>query len=330
MTDEQATALATIAVFAAFADGNKSDAEREQVKQVLASLGQPRLAEVLRAVVMKETSLSAQTALLTTPELRTLAWESALGVCEADGATTPGERQFLDELARLLGRPDALARAQIAQADRLDHEIRDTPVRLPVVVPPAAPGVPPAAPNEAQPSAVTPVPDPRSGQVDTLVLRFAVLTAAVELLPENLSTLAIIPLQTKMVHSIGSVYGHRLSAASIKEFIATIGIGLTGQMLERQARKLLGGLAGRVLGGLGRTAANWSTGPALTFATTYAIGMVAKQYYAGGRSLSAINLKALYHEQFEKARSLYTRYEPQVTQTARTTSTASLLQSLRQ
>ena len=41
-------------------------------------------------------------------------------------------------------------------------------------------------------------------------------------------------------------------AGMVKEFIATAGVGLTGQYLEQFGRKLVGGLLGSVLGGLGR------------------------------------------------------------------------------
>jgi len=312
MNNEQATALATLTLFAAFADGSQSDPERARVREVVESLGNANLSNILKTVVFKETTPAAQAELLTTDELRTVAWESALSVCEADGATSPAERTFLDELAIALKRPLSSSATDIQLADALHHEPTSAPVLLPTL---AAPQIPAT--------------DPRPAEVDATVLRYAILTAAVELLPQNLATLAIIPLQTKMVHGIGKTFGHSLSASSIKEFVATIGVGMTGQVIEQHARKLLGSLAGKFLGGLGRTAVNWSTGPALTFATTYAIGKVAHQYYAGGRSLAAINLKALYSQNLEQAKSLYTQYEPQIRQTASTTNPATLLQSLR-
>ena len=122
--------------------------------------------------------------------------------------------------------------------------------------------------------------------------------------PQDLATLAIIPLQTKMVHSVGTTYGYSLSASSIKEFVATIGIGMTGQVLEQYARKFLKKVGKGLLGNIGKFGAAWATGPAMTFATTYAIGMVAKQYYAGGRTLSAIDQKTLFASEVERAKGL--------------------------
>lgn len=322
MTPDQATALATLTLFAAFADGTQSDPERASVKDVITSLGNPNLSTILRTVVFKETTPAAQAALLDTEELRNLAWESALTVIEADGATSPAERTFLDDLATHLKRPLSSSQNDIELANSLHHN----PTLAPIPLPPLPPlSTLPAVSPLPQPAAS----DPRLAETDATVLKYAILTAAVELLPQNLATLAIIPLQTKMVHGIGNTFGHSLSTSSIKEFVATIGIGMTGQVIEQHARKLLGSLAGRFLGGLGKTAVNWSTGPALTFATTYSMGMVAKQYYAGGRTLSAINLRTLYAENLERAKTLYTQYEPQIQQTARTTHPTSLLQSLR-
>jgi hypothetical protein len=45
----------------------------------------------------------------------------------------------------------------------------------------------------------------------------------------------------------------------------------------------------------------------MSFATTWAIGQVAKQYYAGGRRMAAIDLRRVYEEQLVRGRELYTR-----------------------
>lgn len=322
VTAEHARALTSLALFAAFADGEKNDHERARVREVVEGLGNANMTEAMRRVLMKQTSVSQEAALLDTPELRSLAWESALVVCEADGMTSAAERRFLDELATALGRSVEAAHREVADADAL-HQ--------PAVVENAAPPpLPVLARDTAGPlAAPAPAADPRHAQVESTVLKYAILTAAVELLPQNLATLAIIPLQTKMVYGIGKTYGHALSAASIKEFIAAIGVGMTGQVVEQYARKLLGRFGSKILGGMGKTAAEWGTGPALTFATTYAMGMVSRQYYAGGRSLSALDLRSLFSQQVEQAKGLYQRYEPQIRETAATTDPRQLLNSLR-
>ena len=85
--------------------------------------------------------------------------------------------------------------------------------------------------------------------MDSKILKASILNGAIELLPENLSTLAIIPLQMRLVYQIGQSYGYQLDSGHIKDFLATLGVGLTSQYLEQAGRKLLGGLLGKVGGG---------------------------------------------------------------------------------
>lgn len=86
----------------------------------------------------------------------------------------------------------------------------------------------------------------------------------------------------KLVHGIAQAHGITyIDAGMIKEFLATAGVGLTGQYLEQFGRKLVGGLLGSVLGGLGRGVGSLGTGMAMTFATTYALGELAVRYYGG-------------------------------------------------
>ncbi len=106
----------------------------------------------------------------------------------------------------------------------------------------------------------------------------------------------------------------------IKEFIAAAGVGLTSQYLEQFGRKLLGGLlggllgkaAGKTFGKLGRAA----TGMAFSFATTYALGQVAKRYYAGGRTMNTALLQETFRSLLEPAKQLQQQYLPQIEQKA--------------
>ena len=134
LTSDHANALTAIALFAAFADDGQSDVERTKVRELMNSLGTPAASDTLRRVVFKETSLEAEAAKLDSPQLRTLAWESAIDICESDGATCPTEQAFLTQLAQCLGRPADQARADIAQADAL----RSDPTRIVPPLPAAA------------------------------------------------------------------------------------------------------------------------------------------------------------------------------------------------
>lgn len=286
------------------------------MNDITKGLGSPDVTEALRRVVFKETTVAAEASVLDTPELRSLAWEMALNVCEADGVTSPAEREFLNSLAVSLDRDADVVIRDIEVADAMTVRATDPSVVAPLPPTPHSGFAVPAA-------------DSRTRAVDESVLRYAILTSAIELLPQGLASLAIIPLQTKMVHGIGTAFGHSLSAASIKELAAAAGLGMTGQVVERYARGFLRSVGRSVFGRLGGAAASWSTGPAMTFATTYAMGMVAKQYYAGGRTLSAVDLKAIFGQQVEAAKGMYQKFEPQVQETASRTNPMQLLRSLR-
>jgi uncharacterized protein (DUF697 family) len=142
--------------------------------------------------------------------------------------------------------------------------------------------------------------------------------------------MAIIPLQMKMVYRVGKAHGYELDRGHVKDLLATLGVGLTSQYIEEFGRKLLGGLlrkvGGGMIGALGRQAA----GSAVSFATTYALGHVAKQYYAGGRTLSADKLKAAFQSLLGEAQSLRGGYAGEIEQKAKTIDVGRLLAMVKQ
>jgi hypothetical protein len=73
---------------------------------------------------------------------------------------------------------------------------------------------------------------------------------------------------------------------------------------------------GKVAGGLGRGAGRQIASSALSFASTYALGQLAQRYYAGGRQLTALQLKELFSTLTEQARSLHGRYAGEIEQRA--------------
>ena len=143
--------------------------------------------------------------------------------------------------------------------------------------------------------------------LDRQIVSAAVTNAALELLPESLASMAILPLQVRLVYQIGKAYGYELDQGHIKEFVATLGVGLTGQYLEQFGRKLLGGLLGTVLGGVGRAVGHQTASSGIAFATTWALGQLAKQYYGGGRTLDAAKLKAAFAPLLEHVRAWIAR-----------------------
>jgi hypothetical protein len=106
-------------------------------------------------------------------------------------------------------------------------------------------------------------------------------------------------------------------------------VGLTSQYLEEAGRKLLGGLLGRIGGGLGRGLGQQAVSSGMSFAATYALGHVARRYYAGGRTLSTQMLKEAYASIASEAQGLQGRYLPQMQQQARTLDAGKVLAMVR-
>jgi uncharacterized protein (DUF697 family) len=166
-------------------------------------------------------------------------------------------------------------------------------------------------------------------ELDKTILNYSILNGALELLPQSWASMAIIPLQIKMVYRIGKAHGVELDTGHIKEFIAAAGVGLTSQYLEQFGRKLLGGLlgkmAGKTVGKIGGTA----TGMAFSFATTYALGQVAKRYYAGGRAMNSGILRDTFQNLLGPAKQLQTQYLPQIQQKASTLDVTQVMSMVR-
>lgn len=263
---------------------------------------------------------------------RQLAYEMAVCVCDADGSQSPEEHAFLQRLHHAL-RLDT-SHAQVAAEAAAENERQadalaalplpaaqppENPLTHPVPQPGAAETAPPLV--AAQTGALL-VPE---AELDSRILKGAILAGALELLPQSWATMAIIPLQIRLVYRVGQAYGHDLDQGHIKEFITAAGVGLTSQYLEQFGRKLMGGLLGKVAGGLGRKAGGAATGMAFSFATTYALAHLAKRYYAGGRQMTTATLKQTFDGLKEPAARLQSQYAPQIQDQARTLDASSVM-----
>jgi uncharacterized protein (DUF697 family)/uncharacterized tellurite resistance protein B-like protein len=301
MTPREQESITALCLMAALADGTKSDAERAKLKEVFDGLEVASAPAVYQRVLLKKTDLAAEAAALESSEARTLAYEMAVHVCDADGTTTPAEAEFLGSLRRALGLGETETAPVLARAEAIA-----------------------ATPLEAGPAA--PAAD---AEVDGMIVRYAILNGALELLPQSIATMAILPLQMKMVYRIGARYGYPLDRGHVKEFLATVGVGLGAQVLEGYARNLLGGLLKKTLGKTAAKIGKAAVGPALSFATTWALGQVARSYYGGGRTLDVPSLKSLFASKVQEGRALFPRYEGQVIEQARNVNVTDLVGMVR-
>lgn len=313
LTTAEQRSILTLALMAARADGHDDASERAALARVTASLPGDSLdaPSLYQAVLMKTVSMTDATAALTTPATRQLAYDLCVGVCTADNVQNEAEVAFLASLREALNLTGAAAAAATAVSTQA-NALAVAPVNRP---------------SAAEPPL-------HSGQMtseeqDRVILHYAILNGALELLPDSMSTLAIVPLQMKMVYRIGQSYGVELDAAHVKEFIGTAGIGLASQFVEQIGVKLAGSIFGRgLLGSLFGGVAEQSVSSGFSFATTYALGRLAVRYYSSGRTLSTQMLRDTYQGLLSEAKGLQGRYLSTMREKATTINVRELLQDI--
>jgi uncharacterized protein (DUF697 family)/tellurite resistance protein len=300
--------LVAIAMLAAGADGMSTTEEQAAINAVVERLGSPDISRLTQQVSSGQIRVTDLASRFSDDEARRLAYQTAVAVCHADGAVNQAEQSFLDQLRGGLGLPAASVEEMARAADAMANASVSS------------------SGGSSAPSPVSPsTPD---AALDELILQQAKLTGALEILPDSLANIAILPLQLRMVYQIGQRYGQQLDLNQVKDLAATLGIGAAAQAMEGVVIKVLGGLTGGLLGGLFGGAARVGAGAAVTFAATYALGHVAKQYYAQGRKLSADDLRALFARFKQEANTLYPKVQEQIQSQSRNLNLASLKRML--
>ncbi|MDP2247004.1 MAG: DUF533 domain-containing protein [Nitrosomonadales bacterium] len=316
-------AILSIAVLASFADGKKAEVEREQIRSIMDSLQTENshldLAKLYQDVLLKRVDLATAAARIKDHSHRQLAYEMAVCVCDADGVMTAEEARFLQELKSHLQLDDTEAE-EIARPAHAIAAVSPIAATSAISAYTTTPSAKPAT------ISVSSVPE---AELDKSILNYSILNGALELLPQSWASMAIIPLQIKMVFEIGKSHGYQLDKGHITEFLTTAGVGMTSQYLEQFGRKLIGGLLGQIGGGLGKRLGRAATGVAFSFATTYALGHLAKRYYSGGRQMETAVLKDTFQQLLGPAKNLQQQYIPQIQQRASTLDAGSIMNMVR-
>jgi uncharacterized protein (DUF697 family)/tellurite resistance protein len=300
-------AIVGVCVLAAFADGAQSETERARIEQIVNGFSTEGLdvASVYQDVLGGKFSMATAASQLHTPAARALAYEMAVCVCNADGMMNESEKKFLSDLH--------LALQLQTSATNTHQQTAQALVAQPPII--AAPPLPDAT---------------RESELDRMILNAAIMNGALEIMPHTLATMAIVPLQMRLVYRIGHAYGYELDRGHIKDFLATVGVGLTSQVFEGFTRQLIGGFTRRIAGGFLGGLVGEATGSAFAFASTYAIGQVARKYYASGRTLSAAQLRDVFSTMLQNGRSMQGRYSGDILQQSRQVNVTDLLPLARQ
>lgn len=318
MTAPELQATFTLCLQAALADGTTSAAERSALENLagrLRSAGLP--VELPPSGTPPPLGAVQQLARqLRDPAAAREAFEAAVAVCSADEPPNQAEKWFLEELQRDLG----LDKSQAAGIEQQAALIATAPLAV---------AAPPVLGTPLAPPAPTPAATQPDSRLESTILYHSVLAGALELLPSTLATMAIVPVQMRLVYQVGKSFGYELDRSHIKDFLATAGVGLASQVVETYAERLVRGLTGKFAGSLVRGLAGQATSSGMSFATTWALGHLARQYYAGGRRFDAIQIRDLYDRLMGEGRSLQSSYLPQMRQEAGSLNLSKLTSLLR-
>src|SRR5579862_5133687 len=184
LSEQEIHAIVCVCILAAFADGAQEEVERSQIERIVNGFSGERLnlASAYQDVLSGKLALPQVAGQLQTSSARTLGYEMAVCVCNADGVLKDPEKQFLAELRKAL---------------QLEAEPVDTHLQTAQAM---------AAPPLISPLA--PVSDSgRDAEIDHLILNMSIMNGALEMMPHTLATMAIVPVQIRMVYQIGKRYG---------------------------------------------------------------------------------------------------------------------------
>ena len=180
LSEQEHKAVICVCILAAFADGTQDEVERAQIERIVNGFPEEHLdlASAYQDILGGKLSLAQVVGQLRAPSAKALAYEMAVCVCHADGLLQEPEKRFLADLRQAL------------QLDSSSVDEHQQTVQAMMVQPLAG--------------SVPPVDASREAELDHLILNAAILNGALEIMPHTLATMAIIPLQMRMVYQIGN------------------------------------------------------------------------------------------------------------------------------
>ena len=292
LPEQDQQAIPGICVLAAMADGSQSDLEREEIKRLINQFADEGLdiREAYQETLAGRASMPKLVGQIQSHEGKQLAYEMAVCICNVDEALSKSEQQFLSNLHRALGLDVSSTQSMQDNAAALGAASLGA----------SALAQPPILAN-ANTSFMR---KPETTEVDDIITNRPILAGALEVMPHNLATMAIITLQMQL----------DLELTHDLEFLATIGVGMTSQVVESYLSRLVRGATKRFAGKMIGSLAGQATESAIAFATTYAIGQAAKSYYASGRTLSMDQLREIFSRMLDQGRNLRTQYSGEIAQ----------------
>ncbi len=265
LTPQEAIAGIKVLIFMARADGIFRAEEEQILLETCETLGLPPEVSLLD-LVREDIDLEAELAQITTPAAREQVYAAALALACADRNRSPEEREVLVRIRNAFG-------ATPAKTDLVQRFLDD-------------------ARNTLLPADIAPIDDPveREKTIDQVIQNYAIFTAVLGAFPipgvALVVDIAILTFQLKMIEEIGRYWGYttnRRDAELLRDgMVGGMGLSLF-RIAVSNAAKLIPGWGSVV-------------GASLSYASTWAFGKVANQYYASGGKLDAQALQAAFRQ----------------------------------
>ena len=275
ISEKEALASLRTLICVARADGVLHDQEMSALEGALAE-GQLPGGMTLSALLAEDAALDEQLALITTLELRELVFKAAYSMANADGDCSPAEQAVLDAI-RISFR---ISEEQTSLLARIFRETKRTVL----------------------PSSIEAVIDPEARAIDIHndVVKYAILSGILGANPipglAVATDLAVIALQVKLVCDVGQYWGHTVDKHAALSILGGLGLGTGARLAVSQLAKLLPG---------------WGSafGAATSFASTFALGRVADEFFSSSQATSIAALKGKFKVAQLEGKAVYKESE---------------------
>jgi uncharacterized protein (DUF697 family)/uncharacterized tellurite resistance protein B-like protein len=270
-TESEALAGLRVLVAVAGADGRIAPEERKSLDEAFAGVSLPKGVS-LDGLLAEAIDVDAEVKNISDAAARDSIYNAAYILAYADGKPSDGEQKVLDRVREGLKVPKDRA----TFLGRVIGEAKDTIL----------------------PSNISPASDPskREAEVKEDVLKYSIFTAILGAFPVPgvaiATDLAVVGLQVKMVRDVGQYWGHKVDDKTAKSLVYGLGLGTGTRIAVTQVAKLI-----PVYGS--------AFGAAAAFGSTWALGKVADQYFAGGGKADISTLRDAFRSAQKEGRQEY-------------------------
>ena len=271
MNEAESLASLKVLVCMAKADGTLHADERAVLEDALAVMKLPSSVTVASLLDGKY-DVDAILKAITSQDGHDATFSSAFAMAYADRECHPAEQALLDKIEKAF----VIPKEKKGMFGRLFEEAKDT-VSL---------------------TSIKPVADPKQRQkeINEDVMKYSVLSAVLGLNPIPIvsiaTDLAVVGIQAKMFRDIGQYWGRETSKDTVKQVIGGLGVGTGARIAVNNLMKFV-----PLVGSAVAATTN--------FASTWALGKVANQYWESGGKADMKMLRELFVKSREEGKAAY-------------------------